>query len=273
MVHEYNKIGKELRDDPELMLKAVKINPYIYRYLTSKVKTDIRIVLEIVNNAPNELRYLLKVGKKQRKPISENKNIALIVAEKDHKLLFEVFSENILSDKDILNICFSINDKVEFKKKLYENTWAIKYIEPNLWKDDLKIIQKALKNDGSLFEILPEEFKHNKRLALIAIKNFPDALEYCSEELYDDEEIINAALQEDSEDILSYASDRLRSNYDIVYKAVKVDGLNLQYASEVLQDNKEIVLQAIKDYGGALYYASERLKNDPELIKLSERNM
>lgn len=271
--YEYTKINKSLRDDPELMLKAIKINPTIYCSLPVKVKVDRRIVLEVAKKDPYQLKHLLKVGKKQREHILSDKEIALIIGRKDPRLLYECFDESIQHDSDVLQECFSVDDEYECRKILRENPWAIKFVDSNIWKDDMDLLIEALGYDGSLFAVIPDELRRDKRLALLAIRNCPYALAYCAEELKDDEAVVKAALQPDSEDILLYASDRLKADYDIVYRAVKVDALNLQYASEELRDNLEIVTRAIKTYGGVLDDASERLRNDPELIKIAERNM
>ena len=89
----------------------------------------------------------------------------------------------------------------------------------------------------------------------------------------DDERIVKISLQEDTEELLLYASERLKDDYDLVYKAVKVDALNLQYASDRLKDNRDIVLRAIKTYSGVLEDASTRLQKDEELIRIAEMNI
>jgi len=48
---------------------------------------------------------------------------------------------------------------------------------------------------------------------------------------------------------LEYASEKLKDDKEIVLEAVKQDGLALEYASEKLKDDKEIVLEAIKKFG------------------------
>ena len=49
--------------------------------------------------------------------------------------------------------------------------------------------------------------------------------------------------------VLEFASERLKDNEEIVKEAVKQYGLALEYASEELQNNEEIVMEAVKQYG------------------------
>ena len=71
---------------------------------------------------------------------------------------------------------------------------------------------------------------------------------------------------------LEFASDELKNDREVVLEAVKEKGsagFALEYASEELKNDRKVVLEAIKEYGGALKYASDELKNDPELRKLA----
>ena len=71
---------------------------------------------------------------------------------------------------------------------------------------------------------------------------------------------------------LQFASEKLQDNEEIVKEAVSQNGYVLYYASEKLQNNEEIVLEAMKQNRRALTYAScnlqkEFIKNQPELIQ------
>ena len=59
---------------------------------------------------------------------------------------------------------------------------------------------------------------------------------------------------------LEYASERLRDNEEIVRIGAGQSGYALEYASERLRDNEEIVRIAFGQNGDALGLASERLR-------------
>ena len=66
---------------------------------------------------------------------------------------------------------------------------------------------------------------------------------------------------------LEFASEELRNDKEIVLKAVQNRGSALQYASDELKNDREIVLEAIKFDKEAIQYASEEMKNDPEIVE------
>ncbi len=271
--NEYRNISKTLRDDSGLMLQAVRVNPHVFRSLPVSTMTNRAIVLEVAKTFPRDLECLFAVKKERWEPLRHDKEIALEIARKDPGALCHFCADELLHDKELLEEVFCISDKKECRKRLANHTWGFHFVDSEIWIEDRTLIKKALRCDGQLFEILPIKYRDDMELALLAIRDYPYAIEYCSETLRDDETVVKAALQQDTEEILSYVSMRLRANYDVVYKAVGVDALNLQYASEELRDNKEIVIRALKVYGGVLEDASERLRNDEYLIKLSQRNM
>jgi hypothetical protein len=91
------------------------------------------------------------------------------------------------------------------------------------------------------------------------------ALQFATEQLKDDSEIVLKAIQENGM-ALKFASERLKDDPEIVLKAVQKYGGALEFASERLKDDAEIVLKAVQKYGGALEFASKRLKDDKEFV-------
>jgi hypothetical protein len=65
---------------------------------------------------------------------------------------------------------------------------------------------------------------------------------------------------------LEYASEDLRGDKEVVFKAVEKHGSSLKYASDALKDDKEVVLKAVEKYGSSLEFASERLQKNPEIV-------
>ncbi len=271
--YEFTKIGKALRDDAKLMLEAIKINPEIYCSLPVKVKTNRDIVIEIARRDPYRLKFLKKIKKEERDAIFSDMEIARIVAEKNPETLFSCFNRDVFNDEEVMEKAFCLSDPKECKKRLADNPWALEVVNPKYWINDTKLIKKALGECGYLYEYLPADCKKDKKLAISAVSSYPEMLAFCPEELKDDVDVVNQAIQECSEGILEFASSRLKADFDIVLKAVSVDGHNLEFASDELKDNREIVLRAIDSYGGALEYASKRLQKDAELNRIAQDNM
>jgi len=66
---------------------------------------------------------------------------------------------------------------------------------------------------------------------------------------------------------LEYASDELKADKEIVLAAVTSVGYALQYAADDLKADKEVVLAAVKDEGIALKFALGGLGQDPDCLK------
>ena len=65
---------------------------------------------------------------------------------------------------------------------------------------------------------------------------------------------------------LQYASEDLRADAEVVAAAVSQNGLALQFASGNLKNNKEIVKAAIQNNYFAVGFASAELRADEEIV-------
>lgn len=122
------------------------------------------------------------------------------------------------------------------------------YINHLLNLDENNLIPKIMWSDPDFIllskffitnlQLVPNILKENKSFILRCIKKCPD--------------------------ILWYASERLKHDYDVVLLAVKYNGTTLRYASSEYRANKYIVLTAIKHNPSAILYADETIRVDPE---------
>jgi hypothetical protein len=157
------------------------------------------------------------------------------------------------------------------------------------FKNNKKIVLEVVKNSSLFLKFASDELKNNKHIVLTAIKNNYNSYAYASENLQNDSQIINIVLKDTNN--LSYSgflrtnktivwealdrkklsliesiSNDLLNDYDIVSKAVQINGNNLKYASKELKDNDDIVLEAVKNVGTSIIFASSRLQKDNNMI-------
>jgi len=100
-----------------------------------------------------------------------------------------------------------------------------------------------------------------------AVHQNGSALEWASDELRDDRDVVLvAATNPATDDLLQHTSNRLRGDHEIVLAAVGCRGRELELASEELRNNRDVVLAAVGNDGSALGYASDDLKNDKEIV-------
>ena len=138
---------------------------------------------------------------------------------------------------------------------------------PKEWLESNEFMLQTLTDntDGRFLQYASEKLKDDREIVLAAVTKSGSALEFASDKLKDDKEIVLTAVTNRGYS-LQYASTKLKDDKEIVLVAVTNGGFALQYASDKLKDDKEIVLAALDNKGRALEYASDKLKDDREFI-------
>jgi hypothetical protein len=78
----------------------------------------------------------------------------------------------------------------------------------------------------------------------MAVKHDGYALQFASEDLKNDRELVLAAVNRSSQ-ALSFSSERLRNDREVVLAAVSKQGNEMRYASEELKNDNEILIVAV----------------------------
>ena len=86
-------------------------------------------------------------------------------------------------------------------------------------------------------------FNRNLMMELVKINAY--ALQYASDELKDDKEIVLASIKNDPSTI-GAASERLQNDKELIIEAVKIDGLIIFGLSDELRKDKEIIDVGVK---------------------------
>lgn len=78
--------------------------------------------------------------------------------------------------------------------------------------------------------------------------------------------VSNELLAHGYEMALSFASETLQNDEEVVLRAVNRAGLALKFASQRLKANEKIVMAAVANESSSFEYADDSLKNDPKFI-------
>ena len=175
------------------------------------------------------------------------------------------------------------NEEIEIKKrqKTYEN--VIKQIigsggcerilkELLEGQEDREIVLAALKQNGNALNYVIERYKEDREMVITAVRQNGDALRYADKKLKDDKEIVMNALSGFNQWSISFASNRLKKDIELIEYAVERNGYTLSLFSKEITDTKCVVMKAIGKHGLSIIYASNRLKNDIEVILRAVRN-
>jgi RNA binding exosome subunit len=133
-------------------------------------------------------------------------------------------------------------------------------------KTDKDFLLEIVSLDAFCLEFFSEELKQDEQIVLAAAKHFGDAaLEFGAEKFKTNKNIITEAVKSSGK-ALSFLAENEKNDKNLVITAVKHHGYALQYASEELRNDKDVVITAVGHNGNALQYASEELQNDKDVV-------
>lgn len=135
---------------------------------------------------------------------------------------------------------------------------------------DRDVVLEAVALAGDVLQYASEELRGDKEVVMTAVRKdivrriySEPALQYASLALRDDKEVVLAAVSHNH--CLSHASYNLRGDKEVLMAAVSHHGIALMYASGICRD-KEIVMAAVATWGLALEFASNELCGDKEVV-------
>ena len=150
------------------------------------------------------------------------------------KLYKHKYLNNYYSDIIINKITDNFSNFYFIKKLIFiDNTITIKIISkiPTLiryldyeYKNNEELLSIIIKKDNSLIKYASNELKANKEFMRKMIDVFPASIYYAKKELRDDYELALKAVKLDG-DIIEYLSDRVKNNDEII-KISKINNYN-----------------------------------------------
>ena len=189
--------------------------------------------------------------------------------------LFKRSSIDIRDDKEIvmkLVACYGgalryVSDRLRSDEEVVrtavaDNGYAVQYA---LITIDLSLAYLAVERDNGSISHLGSIYTANRSIMEFVIARCGMLLSYASEELKDDEELVLLAISK-SAGAFEYASPRLRADRDFIMLAVAKNGCILHNILETEIDIEMITL-AVKTYGRALQWATVEQQDDYDLVK------
>jgi hypothetical protein len=156
--------------------------------------------------------------------------------DKRRRPIMREIGQALRDDKTAMDI---LQDRAEAEKLKPIDALHIEANDIHAQKYPEEIYLEKLKNDPDDLKGIPKRIWNNKRFAMEAVK-------------------INSK----SLDKMGYGQNSLGGNdyVEVVYEAVRHDGLALQYAGNKSRANKDIVLESAKQNPNAIKFASKDIK-------------
>lgn len=141
----------------------------------------------------------------------------------------------------------------------------------NAMSDEEKKKINLLSNDPSKFLSFPLEEQNNGEFVKYLLENRKAIFEFVNDNFKNDKEIVLLAIKNTScrggYSAFSVASDELKNDLEFVKEVLKCDKTAFGCVSENLRANKDLVMYAIEcKCLNILYYASEELLNDRDVV-------
>ena len=187
-----------------------------------------------------------------------------IINYNNHNNILQNVNYNLKNNKILIEILFLLNSKTlcyASEEILDDKIFILHIVKKYKGKYGkiLKYLSNNLKDDDEVvFEIINTEF---------CASNF----KYASDRLKDNFDFVYKAI-DNCVIFINHVTDRIKDNYEFILKGVQNDGLILEFASDRLKNNYIIVYNAIKNCGNALQYASNELKDNYYIVYNAVKN-
>jgi hypothetical protein len=154
-------------------------------------------------------------------------------------ILEKYFSKNLnYTSIKIFETLYLKNDFVFLCSKIINpHCLNIFFIKKMLINDDVILV--FLNNMPWLIQYLPYKYKNDKKIMLLLCKKDRNIIRYASNDLRANYEFINELI-DFYPSIIYYAHNKLKDNYELGLKCVSIDGDTFEYLSPRLRNNIEI---------------------------------
>ena len=223
--------SEELKNNPEVVMAAVKQNYHALEYASEDLKANSEFMLEAVKQDYYALEYASEEMRSNPAVILEaikQNGFALVYASEDLKANSEFMLEAVKQDY-----------------------YALEYASEDL-KANLEFMFEAVNLNDFALRFASDKLKNNPEIVMLAVtKSYGIALQYASENLKNNPEIVMAALKPNGA-AFAYASDELKSDPEFVMAAVKQNYSALEYAGAEVKNNPAVVMTAVQSFNHSL---------------------
>lgn len=264
--------SERIRADKSCVIKALSIDAGDLEFVDFPLKDDEEVVATAVENNGKALEFAslrLKADKKTvLKAIAEDIGACCYCAPE------------LLHDPEIIDQIIKSDYRGEY----------LHYLPLEVWEDPLRIEQVrksspynlnflpiSIRDNGPVMEkfyptmkdylsFCSERLKEDREYVRNALANDFNNLEFASNELKDDEDLITPFLTKTPSWGFIHASERLKSKKPLALKAITYNTRIFKFLPEHLRKDEEIVTIAVTDYFSNIQYADYKFRNDKDFV-------
>ncbi|EFC44680.1 predicted protein [Naegleria gruberi] len=262
----------KLKDENKLIRIAKVLNLWENKQFVLKAVENWKLIYWIFENIPEDRDLILKALETSK---SYNGTEEILkwsaIARNDKEILMKA------AQYDGIAVRFPSqdlrNDKKWFREFVLQcvktKGTVLEYLSEEFNRDE-EIVMKAVKQNGISLEFASHELRNHREIVMKALQSNGMAFEYASIELQNEKEIVLQTLNSYryySGSVIDIIRGSFCSNdRDVMFEAVKQEGMALEYASLILKNDRDLVLRAVQQDGNAIQFASDELKRDRVII-------
>ena len=257
-------IGEKLLNDEDFILE--NLDKIEYKYISDELKHNKNFIVKLMTKAPSlfycidekfrdDKEIVLKVLEETRRKSTRMGKIVIreIVSPLDYGFLEHV-SDRLKNDPEIIEKALECNiDDYKFLPKKYKNDKKMiekvlsideavaRYLDDEIKKDSKYLEELYLKYDFSIVYTNSEiihKYANDKDIMKKEIYKNDDAIDYLSDELFNDKKYIINVIEDDPLEC-AYYNDRLIKAYkndeEVMFNLVKRDNYYIRYVGKRLQ--------------------------------------
>ena len=246
-IFDGREANRKLKQNPKVMLYAVKQDPNNLNYVEDEALTD-----EMIDIALSTEKYIFD-GREANRKLKQNPKVMLYAVKQELNNI-HYLSKNALTDEIIKYVIEQDPDNLN-----YVDSWHLTD----------KMIDFALSTGKYVFDSRKAsyELEQNPKVMLYAIKQDPNNLNYVSGEVLTDEMIDIALSTEKYIFDGREANRKLKQNPKVMLYAVKQDPNNLNYVEdEALTDEMIDIALSTEKYVFDAREASYKLIQNPKVM-------
>jgi hypothetical protein len=251
-------LDPKFKSDADFMIDAIKNFATCYKYVDSSLKKDFDFNIRAIEANGDVLSHLPKNYQK-------DKYIVLKCIQRAPGAIHDIdeqFRTQLLGDKEFV------------LEALKYNPFIVEHIPISIAKDEV-IAMETLKREGDLIEYLPEAQK-DKKLAIIALQESPTSIQFFSDNLRQDKEIVlkffqNIELNSVESELVEEILLPFESDKEFLFELVKSNNEIVEYFFENPETVKHLQ-EIMTKFPSSVYYLhsmdSPYLHNQVELDHL-----
>lgn len=210
---------QEVKEDYQIAKIASSLRGFHLHYVGKSLRDNEEIVIKALNDCPEDLVDVSDRLKKEPKILN-------MVADKNGVTALSNAPIEMKNDKKFVIRCLKSNgealyyasdelknDKDAVIAAIKQSSNALRLASP-LRQNDKEVVLKAVRQYGNSLRYASDELKGDKDVVLAAIQQNGMALQWASEKLKDNEEIVKQALSENYK-VINYISERLKYDFNI----------------------------------------------------------